>query len=68
MPEFGKQSKYCSTCEYWIGPRKPNGFRNSVSVDSMTVHGECVAPRLNRSNKLASLPACSYWRLWAVLD
>ena len=57
--------KYCSTCEFWAGSRRPSHWRDRSEHESRAT-GECAGGGWNRSQK-SSDSTCSSWKLWGVL-
>lgn len=57
--------KYCSTCEFWAGSRRPSHWRDRSEHESRA-KGECAGGGWNRIQKSAD-STCSSWKLWGVL-
>ena len=65
MNNYSKTWQNCATCEFWVGPRAPDHWRERVEVEN-DAKGECTGKTWNRSQKTAT-QSCSDWKAWSVL-
>lgn len=59
-----KSLRWCATCEYWLGARRPDVGQERVEVAN-GAKGECIG---QWKGSIKSEDAyCGGWRKWAVL-
>ena len=65
MGKYATSAKYCATCTFWTGQRKPNNGRWEVEFDD-SEKGECAGGGADRSIRGAR-DFCYEWRqLWGA--
>ena len=62
-------TKLCGTCEFWVGPRQPNFYGNTVMLPAQNTKGNCwcLTCPYARMEKYSNTTTCMYYKKWSVL-